>query len=125
MKYNDYAIKRLENRLLELFMKKSTPQKYSVVMFEALEVIQQLKKEVAPPPNDPLTMEELRKMDGAPVWLVGANDTEIGMNGYASVEFRYTGHPMVFWFGNEVEMEPPEENYGKTWLVYRRKPEEV
>ena len=70
MKYNDYAIKRLENRLLELFMKKSTPQKYSVVMFEALEVIQQLKKEVAPPPNDPLTMEELRKMDGAPVWLI-------------------------------------------------------
>lgn len=28
-------------------------------------------KTIAPPPNDPLTLEELREMDGEPVW----NDT--------------------------------------------------
>ena len=28
---------------------------------------------IAPPPNDPLTLEELREMDGEPVWVVELN----------------------------------------------------
>lgn len=77
--------------------------------------------------NKPLTLEELRGMDGEPVWLVGANDAEIDGNGYAVVDFRYYGGkdtPICFWFGNEVEMKPRVNNYGKTWLAYRRRPEE-
>lgn len=62
------------------------------------------------PPNDPLTLEELRKMDGEPVWVEcmenhvlscwGYHD-EDGVNGYCA-------------FFNDDE-------YGKTWLAYRRK----
>lgn len=81
-----------------------------------------------PPPNAPLTLEELRGMGEKPVWLVGANDAEIDGNGYAVVDFRYYGDkdtPICFWFGNEVEMKPRVNNYGKTWLAYRRRPEGV
>lgn len=30
-------------------------------------------KTITPPPNDPLTLEELREMDGDPVWVVELN----------------------------------------------------
>ena len=70
-------------------------------------------------PNAPLTLEELREMDGEPVymvdltgrtlwnqWIIFENSTDDGFI------------PMGGgWFG--------AENYGKTWLTYRRKPEEV
>lgn len=76
--------------------------------------------------NDPLTLDELREMDGEPVWIVGADDAAIDCNGYAVVDFHYYGPdmPLIFWFGNEVEDEPKIENYGITWLAYRRRPKE-
>lgn len=74
--------------------------------------------------NPPLTLEELREMDGEPVWIAGADDDAIEGNGYAVVEFARSDFPQIWWFGNEVEMMPPTENYGKTWRAYRRKPEE-
>lgn len=79
------------------------------------------------PPNDPLTLEQLREMDGEPVWLVGADDAEIERNGYAVVDFRIWGRenaPVIFWFGSATEDEPAPERYGKTWKAYRRRPEE-
>lgn len=79
------------------------------------------------PLNNQLTLDELRKMDGKPVWLVGADDAKIERNGYAAVDFRYFGSknvPVIFWFGTAIENEPDPENYGKTWTAYRRKPEE-
>ncbi len=44
MKYNDYAIEQLVNRLIELFNKKSTPKKTAGLALEAIEVIRQLQK---------------------------------------------------------------------------------
>ena len=69
--------------------------------------------------NKPLTPDDLPKMDGTPVymvdltggtlwnqWIIFENSTDDGFI------------PMGGgWFG--------AENYGKTWLTYRRKPEEV
>lgn len=43
MRYTGETIERLKERLLELSMKRSTPKKYVVPMFEALEVIKQLQ----------------------------------------------------------------------------------
>lgn len=43
MKYNQYAIEALKDKLIELSMKSSTPKKYAANMFEAYEVIKQLQ----------------------------------------------------------------------------------
>jgi hypothetical protein len=71
------------------------------------------------PPNEPLTLEELRRMDGEPVWVSYHNrivedrwyiiekSTEAGLH----VE----SHP-YFYLGWDI--------YGKIWLAYRRPPEE-
>ena len=57
--------------------------------------------------NDPLTLDELRKMDGEPVWCVslGAKLSR-GDGWYIGVNNWYMG------------------GYGKKWLAYRQKPEE-
>ena len=57
--------------------------------------------------NEPLTLDELRKMDGEPVWCVslGAKLSR-GDGWYIGVNNWYMG------------------GYGKTWLAYRQKPEE-
>lgn len=74
------------------------------------------------PPNEPLTLDELRKMDGEPVWIT----------------FDGTEHPkeashwylMTSWIGEVIivqgycdawRMDP--DNYGKYWWAYRHKPE--
>lgn len=44
MKYSEFSIQQLKEKLLELSMKNSTPKKYAWPMFEAYEVIRQLQK---------------------------------------------------------------------------------
>lgn len=66
-------------------------------------------------PTPPLTLDELREMDGDPVWVVQVDG-----------EFR------PFWMLVDVEDESASnrlyaamfEDYGTGWLAYRRKPEE-
>lgn len=66
------------------------------------------------PPNNPLTLEELREMDGEPVWVVIA-----GMGRYAVIQ--HCGE----WSTKFTDgMEPPNDRYGTYWLAYRRKLEE-
>lgn len=70
---------------------------------------------IAPPPNAPLTISELREMDGEPVWVVQVN-----------------GELRPFWMLVDAEDESVAsrlycatfEDYGTEWLAYRRKPEE-
>ena len=68
----------------------------------------------APPPNPPLTLEELREMDGEPVWVegygIGCYDIFCGISTDGMVQFYL---PAL-----------PADSYGKTWLAYRRKSEE-
>lgn len=74
-----------------------------------------LKELFSSPPNAPLTPDELRDMDGEPVWCdkfgwricYGVTD----FRGYQCME---TGA------GSCIRM----DDYGKTWLAYRRKQEE-
>ncbi len=69
------------------------------------------------PPNDPLTLEELREMDGEPVWIIpicGSGGFCTWMLVDAEYELCREAHGEMAVF----------ENCGKTWLAYRYKPEE-
>ena len=70
---------------------------------------------LASPPNALLTLEELREMDGEPVWVEFPKCKEASgwMLISASRNCVYNG----FLGGCDFE------NCGKTWLAYRRKPE--
>lgn len=65
------------------------------------------------PPNEPLTMEELREMDDEPVWCCPKNDSAkgswmiVGPNGCENI----TSFAIY-------------DDYGTGWLAYRRPPED-
>ena len=68
------------------------------------------------PPNGPLTLEQLREMDGQPVW----------------VELIGIKRPSAWYLLNLRDKEAVNKRggfvsliyYGDTWLAYRRRPEE-
>lgn len=74
------------------------------------------------PPNEPLTLDELLKMDGQPVWIKRLKGLSVCDTDWAVVDV-CPNKIRVWWFGSEVEDEPNEKDYGETWLAYRRPPE--
>ena len=65
--------------------------------------------------NEPLTLDELRKMDGEPVWVQSPGVPEYGR--WAIAEG--VGENCLFLHDDFTC-----HDYGKTWLAYRQKPEE-
>lgn len=80
--------------------------------------LKDLQAMAALPSNEPLTLEELREMDGEPVWVVPLNDFDILPANY--LVNAYEEQIVVDKFGAYLDF----EDYGKTWLAYRRRPEE-
>ena len=73
------------------------------------------------PPNEPLTLEQLREMDGEPVWVQCLKP-----NKYVNtpVRWRILEKSIVGTFGVwDGECGLIERNYGTDWLAYRRPPE--
>ena len=67
--------------------------------------------------NEPLTLDELRQMEGQPVYIVENTEYWAIVNSFdqAGVYLLSYGNPDDYgYFGF----------YGKTWLAYRQKPEE-
>ena len=64
---------------------------------------------------EPLTLDELRKMDGEPVWVQSPSVPEYGR--WAIVEG--VGENCLFLHDDFTC-----HDYGKTWLAYRKKPKE-
>ena len=64
--------------------------------------------------NEPLTLDELRKMDGEPVWVQSPGVPEYGR--WAIVEG--VGENCLFLHDDFTC-----HDYGKTWLAYRHKKE--
>ena len=64
---------------------------------------------------EPLTLDELRKMDGEPVWVQSPGVPEYGR--WAIVEG--VGENCLFLHDDFTC-----HDYGKIWLAYRKKPEE-
>lgn len=83
-------------------------------------------------PNEQLTLEEL-SLFNAPVWIKRIGDEDLSGDGWAIVEgprcltwrnrIPVSWEIRVWWPGSEVEDYPNYENYGETWLAYRRPPE--
>ena len=65
-------------------------------------------------PNAPLTLDELRQMDGEPVWVQSPGVPEYGR--WAIVE--WVGENCLFLHDDFTC-----HDYGKTWLAYRHKKE--
>ena len=65
--------------------------------------------------NEPLTLDELRTMDGEPVWVQSPGVPEYGR--WAIVEG--VGENCLFLHDDFTC-----HDYGKTWLAYLQKPEE-
>ena len=67
--------------------------------------------------NEPLTLGELRKMDGEPVYCVEITGREEWLfrrdGGFADMYGEFTSDDFMVW-----------DNYGKLWWCYRQKPEE-
>ena len=66
---------------------------------------------------EPLTLEELRQMDGEPVYSVEITGREEWLfrrdGGFADMYGEFTRDDFMLW-----------DNYGKLWWCYRQKPEE-
>ena len=66
---------------------------------------------------EPLTLDELWKMDGEPVWCVEITGREEWLfrrdGGFADMYGEFTSDDFMSW-----------DNYGKLWWCYRQKPEE-
>lgn len=74
------------------------------------------------PPNEPLTREQLREMDGEPVYVVPANEySELGKWCVISIgdsdDYSCALVPGVEYWSWKFE------GYGEQWLAYRRPPE--
>ena len=70
------------------------------------------------PPNEPLTLEQLRQMDGRPVWIVDVEPHKWYGPGWAIVDRdNCLVRTVKNW--NPVFF----ERYGERWLAYRRPPE--
>ena len=69
-------------------------------------------KTIAPPPNDPLTLEELRGMGGEPVWVecLGTKD----YSAWTIVDICLNGIHTKYFYADF-------DYYGVEWLAYRRK----
>ena len=67
--------------------------------------------------NEPLTLNELRQMDGEPVYSVEITGREEWLfrrdGGFADMYGEFTSDDFMVW-----------DNYGKLWWCYRQKPEE-
>ena len=79
------------------------------------------------PPNEPLTLEQLREMDGEPVWVTSARERgNIPSRWvlFAGVsKSKRNSDVFVFATTGGIAQGYEAVNYGKTWNAYRRPPE--
>ena len=70
------------------------------------------------PPNDPLILDELREIDGEPVWIQSLGD------GFGEwILFQKIDLGETYTFAAVGATRDYSTGFGKTWLAYRRKPE--
>lgn len=78
-----------------------------------------LRKLMAAPENKPLTLDQLRQMDGEPVWVCGMPGHKIKWApGWRIIDGNRVAHRR--W--NDTSMLLYFADYGRTWLAYARKP---
>ena len=117
------AIAWFENWLLDYYDIDDIPQDLTAelagIALASLRQQEQLDKVSQGSSQDkPLTLDELRKMDGEPVWV----EFQDGSGGcWGLVHITMFNHVV---FANGLYCTVGKPYYGKTWLAYRQKPEE-
>lgn len=110
------ALQKRERGLAEMLVNVSCG---CVVPYTRLAELAQAEKDgrlVILPLNDPLTLEELREMDGEPVWVYNA------YNGWCTCRVIDEINAISIYFTDG--MARYLNMYGNGWTAYRRKPEE-
>ena len=120
------AIKNREKclRYLEALEQKANPQNVEAVRW-SVKALKFMQRSTLTPPNEALTMEELQEMDGEPVWCKWLLPEDRAIE---------QGKWFIVISGDKAGLEikrPAEygchfckiDDYGKTWLAYRRPPE--
>lgn len=77
-------------------------------------------------PNEPLTLGELRQMDGEPVWLhtFSAVQKKTNIAQWAILEAVNSAYAVFVRAGCNARSTKRFSNYGGTWLAYRFRPEQ-
>lgn len=79
---------------------------------------------ITPPPNDPLTLDELRELGGQPVWISPVRDKrKIPERWMLMSGFLREDRVFLFMPPGGMVQGYPASTYGRTWLAYLRKPE--
>lgn len=74
------------------------------------------------PPNEPLTLDELREMDEEPVYVV-PKDKPAHCGGWCGVTVWKCDRYSYVSLLRDTDSGWGFEKYGKTWIAYRRPPE--
>ena len=101
-------------------------QDYQSVATRYAKILAGLVDEIATP-NEPLTLEQLREMNGEPVWVTSARERgNIPSRWvlFAGVsKSKRNSDVFVFATTGGIGQGYEAVNYGKTWNAYRRPPE--
>ena len=93
------------------------PDSRYTILREALDMAISALRQQGQELNAPLTLDELRTMDGEPVYSVEITGREEWLfrrdGGFANMYGEFTSDDFMVW-----------DNYGKLWWCYRQKPEE-
>ena len=117
------AIKNREKclRYLEALEQKANPQNVEAVRW-SVKALKFMQRSTLTPPNEPLTIEQLREMDGEPVWIVEQPDW--GHWELSADAEDYLADRDQDFYG--LKHDDPAGRYGLHvlgWLAYRRPPE--
>ena len=116
------AIKNREKclRYLEALEQKAKPQNVEAVRW-SVKALKFMQRSTLTPPNEPLTMEELRKMDGEPVYMTFPSDTGNQCGHWALVGTQRWGAVSLIYGCGWSSYESAVETLGAKF--YRRPPE--
>lgn len=80
--------------------------------------------------DEPLTLDELRQMEGEPVWMApvqkaGWISVPAQWTIFAGVSESISREPVYVFSTPRTPLEGMGGSYGQTWLTYRRKPKDT
>lgn len=120
----EHYIAELRKNADSIFKKDSAPDLLDAAATykQCADVIEQLTS----PPKTPLILDEVKAMEGEPVWLrtFSSSQKKIRISQWAILEQVSESSAMFVRAGCNSRLKKLLNDYGKTWVVYSRKPEE-
>lgn len=126
MKIKTYP--QMNETIKDLLRRSEEPM--NLYILARIEDLEKQVKDLTPPPNGPLTLEELREMGLFEwLWVEVIHPTKSQLlrkveSAYYQVFEDYTDGDAICCGWPGLIHDFAYEDYGKTWLAYRRRPEE-